>query len=222
MLLKQQDLDEIADALVSSPVTYDAGIRTLMLAGLPAPVASGLQSYPAPGIQLRMDLQSLNRMELADGSRPLVSWLEQAARLLAVYRESSVIQEKLEKVRRQVSGGIGDTEPVPPRSARPPSLPYLARLRGADYRELDAALRLAFPTAESLARMVLGRLDERLANITATAADLPTMVFDLIQWAEARGRLNELIAGSVLEAPGVVPLRTVAVRLLPGWMPPDV
>lgn len=112
MLLSQQHLDEIADALQSSPVTYDTGTRTLILSNVPREVADGLSVCPSPVLQLQSDLQALNRMCLEDDSRPLVYWLERAARMLARYQQGLVLKGLLEEARKRKLNRALDRSPV--------------------------------------------------------------------------------------------------------------
>lgn len=58
--------------------------------------------------------------------------------------------------------------------------------------KLHQALLSAFPTRPALTQMVQFCLDENLDAITQ-GGGLSATVFDLIQWAEAQGRIEELI-----------------------------
>src|SRR5437763_1000863 len=67
-------------------------------------------------------------------------------------------------------------------------------------KEIRLALLDAFPTPSDLRMLVEETLNEPLQNISL-ANDMPTVAFDLISWARARGRLTELIAGAAAERP---------------------
>ncbi|MEZ4710850.1 MAG: toll/interleukin-1 receptor domain-containing protein [Caldilineaceae bacterium] len=66
------------------------------------------------------------------------------------------------------------------------------KLSGAEYKQLQEALLAAFPTQDELEEMVSLELEENL-NAIAGGRNLRAVVFNLIQWAEARGRTQELI-----------------------------
>jgi hypothetical protein len=83
-------------------------------------------------------------------------------------------------------------------------------------KQLFDALLSAFQDADDLAHMVSFGMDVRLNNIVAVS-NMPNMIFNLIQWAEAAGRLDELITAARLAQPGNTKLRTFAegVKLAP-------
>lgn len=75
-------------------------------------------------------------------------------------------------------------------------------LNGREKRALREALLDAFPSWSSLAMMLDERLDWKLATITAQAAALDVNAFELVQWAEARGQIADLIVAARNERPG--------------------
>jgi hypothetical protein len=74
-------------------------------------------------------------------------------------------------------------------------------LDGRQKKALHAALRNAFPRPAALERLVEFHLDEHLAVIVGEGA-LDDVIFRLIAWAEAQGRLAALVNGARAEAPG--------------------
>ncbi|BCS35915.1 hypothetical protein TBR22_A51500 [Luteitalea sp. TBR-22] len=74
-------------------------------------------------------------------------------------------------------------------------------LDGRQKKALHAALRHAFPRATALERLVEFHLDEHLAVIAGEGA-LDDVIFRLIAWAEAQGRLDALVNGARVEVPG--------------------
>jgi nucleoside phosphorylase len=76
----------------------------------------------------------------------------------------------------------------------------LAKLTGFQRRSLVAALQEAFPSREDLRRMVNYGLDENLESFVG-AAGLQETAFQLVAWAEARGRLDQLLKAAVSENP---------------------
>ncbi len=78
-------------------------------------------------------------------------------------------------------------------------------------KEIRVALLDAFPQLSSLRILVDEVLDSPLQNITL-ADNLQTIVFDLIAWAVAQGRLAELVLGAASENPGNNRLKDIANR----------
>lgn len=66
---------------------------------------------------------------------------------------------------------------------------------GAEIEQLERALLRAFPSRAELARMVRIRLDENLEVITEPG-NLGQTAFELIRWAESRGRFDDLRAAA--------------------------
>ncbi|MDH3190128.1 MAG: effector-associated domain EAD1-containing protein, partial [Acidimicrobiia bacterium] len=69
-------------------------------------------------------------------------------------------------------------------------------LDGRQRRDLREALIDGFPNWGDLEAMVADQLDQNLAVLAPQSADLEQVVFELIKWAGARGRLGDLIAGA--------------------------
>ncbi|MGI8588543.1 MAG: ATP-binding protein [Chloroflexia bacterium] len=76
----------------------------------------------------------------------------------------------------------------------------MQKLTGPQYRRLCGILLSAFPSKSDLAELVRFRLDERLDAI-AGGDDTKAVVFNLIDWAEANGRLEDLLKGAAAERP---------------------
>lgn len=79
-------------------------------------------------------------------------------------------------------------------------------------REIREALVQAFPMPKDLRMVTDEVLNEPLQNITGIDADMRTIAFNLIGWAEARGRLTELVIGAAEANPGAPALKAVAAR----------
>lgn len=84
-----------------------------------------------------------------------------------------------------------------------------SKLSGAEVKLLQEALLSAFPTRSALAQMVRIALEENLDAIVAEK-NLSAVVFELIGWAEAQGRLDELVAAARYANQGNVELRAFA------------
>ncbi len=87
-------------------------------------------------------------------------------------------------------------------------------LKGSELQELYHALLSAFPTVDELEQMVRFELDEQLEHIAA-GQDLGDIVFNLITWAEAQGKLEELIQAARNNNPGNLYLKQVAQLICP-------
>ncbi len=85
-------------------------------------------------------------------------------------------------------------------------------LTPAQVRALDSALRSAFPDHSSLARLVRMWLGESLDAIVPPGS-LKDTAYNLINWAESQGRMDELIQGALAENPTNGRLRTLAEEL---------
>lgn len=77
----------------------------------------------------------------------------------------------------------------------------LTKLSGARWRQLQEALKLAFPTYADLTRLVKFHLDENLNNIVGPNVGMDTVLFEVIQWAQARGWIERLFLAAREERP---------------------
>src|SRR5215204_760238 len=71
----------------------------------------------------------------------------------------------------------------------------MIRLSGNQLRQFHEALLDAFPSEDKLRQMVRFELNETLGSI-AGGEDLSDRVFALIEWANTRGKLEQLIWGA--------------------------
>lgn len=69
----------------------------------------------------------------------------------------------------------------------------LSKLTGAQFEKIQEALLSAYPAGGDLAIMVRTKLEENLDSITADNDDLRQVTYKLIRWAEANGKVKELI-----------------------------
>src|SRR5262245_5996259 len=69
------------------------------------------------------------------------------------------------------------------------------------FKALYDALLDGFPSEEELTRMIRFGLGERLKNIVL-GDNIPDIVFELIDWAESKGRVEELVQAAREENPG--------------------
>ena len=87
------------------------------------------------------------------------------------------------------------------------------KLGGAQRQQLQVALLSAFPDRGGLEQMVSFRMGENLAVI-AGDANLGKAVFELIEWADSQGRLEELIRKAREANPGNPELADFAKQIL--------
>lgn len=83
------------------------------------------------------------------------------------------------------------------------------QLTGKQRQQLQQALVSAFPTQGKLVQMVSFQLDTNLGAI-AGGQNYLEVVFDLINWAEAEGRLEDLVLAARAQNPGNSSLRECA------------
>jgi len=95
------------------------------------------------------------------------------------------------------------------------------KLSGAQLQQILSALISAYPTVGALDRMVSFGLDENLQAIAGNG-NLNDVVFELIRWAQARGRLEELVREASEQNPGNPELQAVAGSFLPATAPSPV
>jgi hypothetical protein len=86
-------------------------------------------------------------------------------------------------------------------------------LDGQQKKRLRESLISAFPGAPELQRMVSDYLDLNLATVAPPAGDLETQAFELIQWAEAHGKLGDLVLAGRYSNPDNPDLYAFAFRL---------
>jgi hypothetical protein len=79
-------------------------------------------------------------------------------------------------------------------------------------KQLRDALLAAFPSRAALAELVEDALDQNLAAI-AGGDNLASAVFDLLQWARARGKMRALVTGALEANPTNPELRAFAQSL---------
>ncbi|MFO0761691.1 MAG: effector-associated domain EAD1-containing protein [Byssovorax sp.] len=90
----------------------------------------------------------------------------------------------------------------------PPGRPGIV-IDGEQMKALHAALLGAFPTEGDLTRMVRFGLSENLAAI-AGSGPLNDVIFKLLEWAAAHGKLDALLAAAQRQNPGHAALKAVS------------
>jgi hypothetical protein len=87
------------------------------------------------------------------------------------------------------------------------------KLNGNQLRRLHDALVDAFRSRNDLVRLVRFHLNENLETIVG-AGPLSQTAFELIEWAQSRGRLGELLRGARAENSGNPLLAAIVAELL--------
>lgn len=88
----------------------------------------------------------------------------------------------------------------------------LSKLDGQQFEELQNALMSAFRTYEQLQMLMRTQLNIPLAQI-APPGPLPNVAFQIIEWAEANDRVEDLISGAIKRVPNNPELRRFAVEV---------
>ena len=209
--LTRQESKTLIDLLLRLPNINNPAARNLLLSDLPSTVQLAIAFDPAPAIHIRNIVEALNSEDaeqLDDGTIPLLVVIENAIYAVRGSRLAGELRPFQDKVKASTGpasqssatrGALADADPP-------------SRLTGEQYRELQAVLLAAFPQYGDLQRMVLFYLGENLAAVTASG-NLQQVVFELISWAQARGRLKDLIQGAVNANSGNTQLRAFAARL---------
>src|SRR5262249_47182053 len=70
--------------------------------------------------------------------------------------------------------------------------------------------------------MLVGDIGENLNAIAAETVGLETVVFELVRWAETRGRLRELLVAATAARPKNATFAEMATLLAPADRPDDV
>jgi hypothetical protein len=85
-------------------------------------------------------------------------------------------------------------------------------MTGALRREFHQALLSAFPNVGDFERMLNFGLSVPLEPIAPVRGSFADVVFEVIEWAEANGRVEELIAAAIAEVPGNTALESFVLK----------
>lgn len=90
----------------------------------------------------------------------------------------------------------------------------MAKLTGAQLERLHNGFLAAFPNRESLETMLRFGMDVSLGEITAQGS-LGSVVFELLRWSEAQGRIRELAKAARERVPGNSALKEAVAAIWP-------
>jgi endonuclease G len=108
-------LDAAVEAGLANPMVRTELLRKVNQKFVVMQLGGGLLN---PGMQLRSDLQIMNRIErLADGRVPLLDWLSSAEEMTSELEQGKVFSDAIVDVSRRASG-----EPPPPSAERLPGI----------------------------------------------------------------------------------------------------
>ena len=98
--------------------------------------------------------------------------------------------------------GVPFAERVSENTPQPSALGGKSTLSGEERREFEAALASAFPSSSALSTFIAYKLGIRLNLIATEGTKLPSQIGEIVDWAEASGRLTQLIQGAREQNPG--------------------
>jgi tetratricopeptide (TPR) repeat protein len=88
------------------------------------------------------------------------------------------------------------------------------KLSGVEYQKLVESIVQAYPTKNDLAQIVMYSLEENIDAIVNSETTTQSIVFNLINWAETRGKLKNLLEIISQERPDNVELQNTIKNLL--------
>jgi hypothetical protein len=89
----------------------------------------------------------------------------------------------------------------------------MGNLTGRQWQDFTVALRSAFPRVSLLEMMARFGLDQNLADLVPDKPTLQEATFELVKWAQAEGRVDQLLFAARNQNPGNPELRLFAERL---------
>jgi Effector-associated domain 1 len=213
-LLNRSQRYALVDLLLRLPNIGDAATRNVLLTDLPPSLTRTIPFDAAAGTHVANIVNAVNDdawARLPDGTVPLLLLIENAIYMVQGSGLASQLQT-LHDTLQAAPAPAADPAPAPAPSAAPPTPPptiILANLTGVQRKQLYDALLSAFPTPADLARMVAFGLNTNLAQIS-TGSNLGDMTLSLITWAQAQGRMEDLVHAARQDNPGNAALQAFA------------
>ncbi|MEA5578661.1 effector-associated domain EAD1-containing protein [Anabaena sp. UHCC 0451] len=90
------------------------------------------------------------------------------------------------------------------------------KLKKDESEKLFDALLDGYPTYSDIRLMVKFKLDENLANVTTENSKILTVILDLIEWAETKDKVLDLILGAYEKNPDNLKIKEITYQLLSG------
>ncbi len=88
------------------------------------------------------------------------------------------------------------------------------KLSGVEYQKLVESIVQAYPTKNDLAEIVMYSLEENIDAIVNSETTTQSIVFNLILWVQARGKLKNFLEMVSQERPDNVELQEIIKNLL--------
>jgi hypothetical protein len=161
---------------------------------------------------LNIDYERLPGQGKGDKARELVAYAERYGRIAELaakcreirpYADWESMYQTVSPQQRQTSDTLSTYQQY-----------TLIKLDGNQYKRLVEALLSAFTSYDDFGVMLRFELDVHLETIVSLSGNLRDIAFGIVNWAETRGNLKELIQGARKHNPGNPELRTVAQELL--------
>jgi hypothetical protein len=181
--------------------------RELLLINMPSRLTTQIKRNPIKNVDLLAIVSLVQNWTLEDGSPALYQLIDN----VLIFNENSNagkdLQKLFKKIKASVQNAATTSVPVPIGVAIQAAeiavaVPQpLLKLKPQQLSELHKAMLSAFPSKISLARMLLFEMGEQLESVAA-GDNLGDLIFEVLQWAGAQGRLRELITASLAAVPG--------------------
>jgi hypothetical protein len=215
-LLTRAQRQALVDLLMRLPNINDAASRNLLLTDLPQSLTRAIPFDGAAGTHVANIVNAVNDdawARLPDGTVPVLLVIENAIYMMhgsGLAAQLQTLHDAIQAAPPPPAGGatVQTVITTPAAPAPSPSI-SLTQLTGPPRKQLYDALLSAFPTASDLGRMVTFGLNENLARIT-TGSSLGDMVLSLMTWAQAQGRMEDLVRAALADNPGNAALQAFA------------
>ncbi len=213
-LLTRDDRQELTNLLLQLPGVDDPDVRRGLLADLPPGLRNGISGANAPAVHVANILTAVDGpawAPLPDGTWPVLTVIENAMALVPGARLGADLGSLHDRLRARALGAAPPaTSPASPAAAAPRPDPNF-HLDGPGMQQLQTALLGAYPSGDDLRQFVMLQLSENLATITG-GDSLRKQTFDLMVWAQSRGRLADLVLAAAADRPADAALRALAAR----------
>ena len=209
-LLKAGERQTLIDMLLRLPNIDDRLNRRLLLAGLPEQMKNSIPSSDTPitALASMVDVADGDAWaELSNGTWSIVVVVENSLQFVRGAKLGVELESLLNTLRERLLKG--SQQPAGQPAANPQAATHIP---GEQVYRLHAALLSAFPDRDLLGMMVRFKLSENLDAIVEPGS-LDVVTYKLIEWAEARGQVERLINGALMQNPGSEQLRAVAETL---------
>ena len=240
-LLTREERQQLVELLLQLPGVLDADARRLLVIDLPYNLQAGIPVSDVPAqhvAHIVATVESQAWAPLSDGTWPVLVVVENALYTMEGSQLAGSLQTLLDLLKARATQAASSarqpaqaparlsatTTPAPPVAATdaeapggpapaPPAPPVA--LSKNERLVLQQALLKAFPSRGALAQVTAQGLGARLEDISPSGS-LPGMILDVIEWAEAEGRMGDLIAGAAAASPTSPALTALARQHEPG------